>query len=50
MKENARALHPHQRAGFRVIRNVTFRQPNDSHEMVLEFELRGARDDAAAPR
>ncbi len=38
MKENRRALHLYEKHGFRVVRDVTFRTENDSHELWLTFE------------
>ena len=42
MKENARARHLYEKFGFRVLRDVTFRTTDDSHEMRLEFACRPA--------
>lgn len=38
MKENRRALHVYRKYGFQVVRDVTFRTPDDSHELWLTFE------------
>lgn len=37
VKENARALHLYRKFGFRIVGDATFRQPNDSYEMRLDF-------------
>jgi ribosomal protein S18 acetylase RimI-like enzyme len=33
MKKNQRAVHLYQKSGFTVVRDVTFRTPDDSYEM-----------------
>ena len=38
MKENRRACHVYRKYGFRVVRDVTFRTPDDSYEMWLGFD------------
>lgn len=38
MKENRRALHLYRKFGFKVVREITFREPNDSYEMSLDLE------------
>jgi len=40
VKENARALHLYRKFGFRIVGDATFRQPNDSYEMRLDFAPR----------
>lgn len=37
MKENRRALHLYRKHGFRIVRDATFRTPNDSYELWLTF-------------
>ena len=37
MKENTRAFHLYKHLGFEVVREVTFREKNDSYEMRLNF-------------
>lgn len=41
VKDNRRALHLYQKHGFTVVRDVTFRTPDDSYEMRLAFDQCG---------
>jgi len=41
VKENRRAVHLYQKHGFTVVRDVTFRTPEDSYEMRLSFDQCG---------
>lgn len=47
VKENARAQHVYAKHGFRIVGDATFRSPNDSHVMELDFH--GTADCPGSP-